>query len=233
MTEPPLDTDHLTRLRLAAGLSKRKLALHLGVTSGVIDRLEEGRSQDDLPLRRVILLADALAVPPGALFRATGETPAEPDDVLVEAALAASPTFVRTDELARGFGWELNRTHAALRRLRRRLGPSGQDLRRTTNGWALVSRADLLSRQQQAQLERARFRRRGLNIDTARLLHELLAHDTPADFEQHLTNTERVALGSLLKAQLAERTTDGFRAAAGITASLQRPQAETHDAYSS
>lgn len=212
MSDPLLSPPRLHRLRLEAGHSKRQLARLVGVSYPVIDRLEQGQGHGALTLRKLERLAAALAVHPAHLLQ--DEThPAVPgtDDLTVEAALATSPTFLRTDELARGLGWELARTHRALRQLRARLIGTGQDLRRTSNGWALSPRAELLADAQTAALERARIRRRKLNRRAADLLHQILHEQLPANFTQNLTNPDRVTLASLLKARLIEATPAGYR----------------------
>lgn len=110
-----------------------------------------------------------------------------------------------------------------MRDLRRRLQATGQDLRRTSNGYALIARSDTLAHDQRQRLERARLARRGLNIAAARLLYRIYAGLVDVHLEQRLRNPERVALGVLLKLGLVECREGRWVLPASVRTSLAAP----------
>jgi transcriptional regulator with XRE-family HTH domain len=218
-----LDTNELVRLRLQASLSHRALGDRLGVSAGVIARLEQGFGHNRLTLDRLARLASALGTTPAALLARPDET-ALPgsDDIKVEAAIAGSSTLLSPEELARGLNWTLARTHRALRQLRGRLKSTGLDLHRTQNGYSLIHRDAALSTVERRRLASARIGRRGIRLAEARVLRLALFGRLNTAWEQHARAYERIALGSMLKAGYLCRVGKDYRVSDAILGELVR-----------
>jgi transcriptional regulator with XRE-family HTH domain len=62
--------DNIRRLRLKAGLTQEELALKSGLSQGYVNQLESGKRR--FTQKSLELIADALSIPMGELFREEG-----------------------------------------------------------------------------------------------------------------------------------------------------------------
>lgn len=197
-----LDGARIRTLRHAAGLSARELARRLGVSPTSIAHLETGTNHGELPLRLLAELAQTLAVSPSELLTRSDDHPPHPaeDDRTVEAALLIAGAPTSTRELADALGWSLARIRAAIDRLHARLVHTG--LRVHDCGWqrhALRPATEHLTDHQQHALHRLGPIHRGLTAQTAALLRLVAEQHAGETTLRHVTNSQRVALQSLLK----------------------------------
>lgn len=202
---PLLDVAEVRRLRLQAGLSTRCLGRLTGVSATTIRGIEDGSNHEQLPLLLVARLADALDVTPQELF---ARPPIEPalaggDDRVVEAALQCRSGVTSAYDLATCLGWTLDKVVRALDVLDRRLDGTGTRLHR--NSWqqrAIRPSTELLSDDQQRALHRLGPSHRGLTQSSARLLLAAARGELDDRWLKTASNSERVALQSLLKQRL-------------------------------
>jgi len=197
-----LDAAAIRRLRLQAGYSTRRFARALGVSASTVRGLEDGSNHEQLPLALIARLAELVGVATSELFTRATDVPADlsTDDRTIEAALQSLPGVVAASDLARALGWKLDRARQALDALDRRLQPTGARLHR--NGWqqcAIRPASEHLSEDQQQALHRIGPRDRGLNHLTARLLLAAIRGELDDRWFKTASNSERVALQSLLK----------------------------------
>lgn len=197
-----LDAAAIRRLRLQAGYSTRRFARALGVSASSIRGLEDGSNHEQLPLTLIARLANLLGVATRELFACAADDAVAPstDDRIVDAALQSLPGVVAASDLAGALGWTLERTRQALDVLDRRLRSTGARLHR--NGWqqyAIRPATEHLSEQHQQALHRIGPRERGLNHVTARLLLAATRGELDDRWFKTASNSERVALQSLLK----------------------------------
>jgi len=216
-----LDTRLIRERRLALGLSQGALAGRLGVSPPLVRKLEQGENHHHLTLALVGQVGEVLGVPLHELVSAPDErAEANPDDLRVEAALAERRKKVRASELARALGWTLPRTHAALKRLRQRLEPTGQRLQQRLGGWRLTSRGGVLTQRELEVLERATTARLRLTRYDALVLRALVQGELDPRWEAHANEAQRVALGRLLKRGYAQKTSSGFAPTDDVVFSL-------------
>jgi hypothetical protein len=175
-------------------------------------RIEEGGGHGDLTLRFAARMAEILGVDLAALLQVFEPNPPRPDDVAVEAALAELGRCTPAEELARALGWSLERTNAALEALERRLSVSGTILKRKRFEYALGPRRSALNDHQHRNLQRVAINRWGLTLGTARVLRDALDGVVDGDWERNAPAWKTLALGALLKHDLARM--DGQRVVA-------------------
>jgi transcriptional regulator with XRE-family HTH domain len=201
---PILDIELIKNLRLSARLSRRALADRLGVSQTVVRSLETGADHGAYPLDFLVRLASELGSTPGALVQGrSSERQVEADDVKVEAALAIAGKELRRPAIAKAFGWDLDRVTAAVDALGRRLEGTGLMLQTHFGGrYAIRPRAEMLTEAEVSALERGEMARKGLTVSALRLLKNVALGPVTADFERRASNSERVALGTLLKSRL-------------------------------
>lgn len=196
-----LDGDAITRLRVQARLSIRRLAELVGVSQTTIRGIENGRNHATLTLETTRRLAAALdATPQALLLRDPDHEPPTDDDVTVEAALAMLGRTIAIYDLATALGWSHDRTRAALARTTQRLQGSGQTI--IDAGWQkarLAPATHTLTHEQQVALHQLTPRTRGLTASTARVLHAFIHGDLDTSWHQHASGDDRAALGQLLK----------------------------------
>lgn len=223
MNRTILDGDRVRSLRLERGLSQRELARRLRVSSSVVRYLEEGRNHTELSLRFLDELADALAVDPGALVQprsreANGSSATEDDVRKLGAILAAERTGLTSKALAFATGWKLDRLSKARAALTAQLRPVGMTVACGSGGWKLQPDMTALTWQDELRLGKARQSERGLRLREAELLRAALDGALTPQWEQHIGNADRVALGGLLKSGLVVRHNDGV----GLSESASR-----------
>jgi transcriptional regulator with XRE-family HTH domain len=202
-----LDCQRIRQLRLARGYSMRRIARQLGVSAVTMANLEDGANHAEVPMRLVTDLARVLGVAPAELFARTTDQPVKPspDDQAVEAALMIARSATSVSKLARALGWELERTHVALRQLERRQTNSG--IRLHDYGWqcrSLVPATEHLSDEQQRDLHRIGPLQRGLTIETATLLARVALGDTSKNWQHHPSASQQMALQKMLNKGLVE-----------------------------
>lgn len=226
----PLDGERLRCLRLARGLSERRLGRLIGESGNVIGRLERGHGHTRLTLGRLERISVALGVHPSALLTdGSAHPPREPgaEDARLEAALLRSPVLLSVAELSRGLGLDRKRTRAALETLEGRLATTGARLHRAPNGYAIVPREELLRPDDVARLERARIDRRALDRRALSLLSAIfVGGGEPSGLEQRLGSADRVALGRLLNARLVERQGARYAVVDAVRFGLDRASAD-------
>lgn len=211
---PPrlLDAKALVARRNEAGLSRRQLAVRVGVSHSTIRLLERDENHDVLTLGLVGRICDVLGVQLGAVLAdSQGGGGGGPDERLLEAALAEHRGgLVHRSDLEHSFGWDRRRFTEAAERLDKRLIDSGQVLHRS--GWgkyALRARADAMSKQQrETMLRLTGVDRKGLTLSQAGLLRDIRARCLT---EQSINNapSTRIAVSALQKQGLVEPTADG------------------------
>jgi transcriptional regulator with XRE-family HTH domain len=216
-----LDEDRLVQARLVHGLSQRGLARPVGVSAPVVGRWERGVGHGEIPLWRLRALTEALGLPLTALFVEHEQVGGDPADAIkVEAALAASRTYLLTEELALGLSWPTTRVRQALRHLAARHAESGLALHRTANGWTIRARVGVLDQIEESALAAARRVRRGIRIDEARLLWRVLQQPLDSRWEQRAAQRERKLLATLLHDGLVERRDGVYSVSEQVRAAL-------------
>ena len=232
MRETILDGDRVRSLRLERGISQRELARRLRVTSIVIRNLEEGRNHSELTLRLLDELADALVVDPSALVQrrqthdAQGANAVEGDVRKLGAVLASERTGLTSKALALAAGWKLDRLAKARTALNEQLQAVGMTVAVGSSGWKLQPDMTALSWQDELRLGQARHSERGLLLREAELLRAAVDGALTPQWEQHIGNADRVALGGLLKAGLVVRSEDGVGLSAAVSQSLSVPRGQ-------
>lgn len=222
MNRPCLDTALIARRRIALGLSQRALSAECGFTNVTISLLESGRNHEELTIRKLGRLADALGLPTGALFTdAQGDArePAE-DDRVLEALLAEARQALGRGQIAVALGWTLDRVEAALAQLASRLDPTGVLLHRASSGFTLRPRSELFTHEQRQELERLRLRTRQLRAPGMRLLLAAVRGELPADWDQRAGNSDRVNMSMLVNAGVIERAETGYKPTTDLRRSL-------------
>lgn len=201
-----LNSDLVRARRNDLGLSQRETARHLGVTSAVVARLEDGVNHRDLPLRTIAALADLLGCHPTDLFH----QPPEPDDsadadddaATLGALLAHLDRSVAADAVADALDWTLPRVRQAAADLDTRLRTCGMTLATTAVGdLKPVPAATAIAPDELQRAYREHHARRGLTHAEARMLVAVLADDIDP---QRLTNPDTVTLARLRNAGLIE-----------------------------
>jgi len=210
---PILDIELIKNLRLSARLSRRALADRLGVSQTVLRSLETGADHGTYPLDFLVRLASELGTTPGALVQGrSSERQVDADDVKLEAALAIAGKELRRAAIAKAFGWDLDRVTAAAEALGRRLDGTGLMLQTHFGGrCAIRPRAEMLTGAEVSALERGEVNRKGLIVSALRLLKNVALDNVAADFERRASNSDRVALGTLLKLKLIEEGGGTYR----------------------
>lgn len=175
-----LDGELVRRRRGELGLTESYLGALCGVSSSVIRRLESGFHQDDLSMRFIAHLVDALGVPLSALIidppshaapAATGDEPT--DAARLGAVLATAGEPVPLEAACRLLGWDCVRLDAAAAALSQVLEHSGQVL--VDVGDALCIAADVtpIDADTSNSAVRAAFMRRRPNLPELRIVHRL------------------------------------------------------------
>ncbi|MEA2372626.1 MAG: hypothetical protein QOH12_3020 [Solirubrobacteraceae bacterium] len=209
MAELRLDVQLVKQARQEAGLSQRALGRAVGRSAAFVYGLEKGRGQNGYDTVLLGRLAGALGKDVRSLIltqpapdQTSDAAPTVGDDtaVLTAALLTADRTLSRT-EVAKGLGWDLDRTHEAFTALEQNLLGTGMRLR-TVGGqlrWALRPADDLLSQRQQDGLARVVHAVSGLKLDEARLLRRIATSRLPTSWDQHASNNDRVTMATLRK----------------------------------
>jgi transcriptional regulator with XRE-family HTH domain len=203
---PILSTNRVRRFRLQARLSERALARATAMTGMSIRALEQGRNHDELTLRHLVRIARALGVDPAALLTPDPAVKPEPrpDDVMLEAALAGINRYTHPHDLARGLGWTLDRTTAALEQLRLRLETTGQRLANQNGRVKIVPAAGLLTDSQEHDLANASTNERGLTISLAQMLRQAIEDNGSGGRTRKPNANELLAQGALLNLGMIE-----------------------------
>jgi hypothetical protein len=168
----------------AGGLTIHAMAYQMFVDPWVFFGSPDERSDDRMPLGVVRFLSRLLDVSIDELVDGGTEPPEVPeDDVRVEAALATLPQGMARDDLARVFGWRLDRVERALSTLDRRLRPSGRSLRRLGfNCFALGPDLSVLSPHEHEQLGQAQSRTHSLPEHEAATLLQIVRGCLPETY---------------------------------------------------
>jgi transcriptional regulator with XRE-family HTH domain len=208
-----IDLELIKTLRLSGRLSQRALADRLGVSQTVVRSLETGADHGAHPLHFLVRLATALGTTPGALLQGrSSERQVDTDDVKLEAALAIAGRELRRPAIAKAFGWDLDRVTAAADAFGRRLEGTGLMLQTHEGGrYAIRPRTEVLTDTEVSVLERGEVARKGLPVSALRLLKDVALDNVAADFERRASNSDRVALGTLLKVKLIEEGGGTYR----------------------
>lgn len=206
-----LNAEAIKRARISANLSQRALARNTDIRLGYVLSLEKGGSCERLTLAQLYKLADALSIDVAALLSDDRSTRApEPDDVVVESALAQVGKAVNKDDLAWALGWEPGRVTDALNSLATRLETTGQRLRPHKFGWWGLSPAGgLLNETEAADLDRATLSEFGLRLSHAKVLYKLLDGKPLPRMSPVSTSGRPAAVGELLRANIVGVTDDG------------------------
>jgi transcriptional regulator with XRE-family HTH domain len=221
-TQPILSTRRIRHLQLQAGLSERALARATAMTSMSITALEEGRNHDELSLRHLARIAAALGTHPAALFEPPEAPEPQPDDILLEAALATTASYVKRDQIARGLGWTLDRVTAALRTLQLRLGHTGQRIASQHGKIKLVAATGVLSDTQERDIEAAHMHERGLTLALAQVLRQAVDGRIDPRWQRAANANQLLAQGSLLKLGFAETRDGRLEPTADVLSDLPR-----------
>jgi transcriptional regulator with XRE-family HTH domain len=208
-----INADLLRELRLDRGLSQRKLAASAGVDALTIKRLEGGANPDDVTLRVLGKLADALGVRSADLLNHTrNETSANAIDAVgtIGSALAAGGRSTRTG-LSRTAVIAPEEVDEVLADLAVRLEPLGI---------AVARHGDEVWLAPQTAAAATGERHRPLDVNQARLLRRIHRGE---DVRRCLNRVQRtMILPSLLRLGLVEHTPTGLTAANIVAKSLAR-----------
>lgn len=176
-----LDGELVRRRRGELGLTESYLGALCGVSSSVIRRLESGFHQDDLSMRFIAHLVDALGVPLSALIIDPPTAAAAPevvgdgttDAARLGAVLATAGEPVPLEAACALLDWDTERLDAAAAALNQALEHSGQVL--VDAGDALSIAADVAPIDAAAAnaAVRAAFMRRRPNLPELRIVHRL------------------------------------------------------------
>jgi transcriptional regulator with XRE-family HTH domain len=203
--EQILDVGEVIRLRLARGLSIRRLAVKSGVSPTLIRGLERGHNHAMLNLRFLTRLAAALEVPPEALLRP--ELRADSigdDDVRVEAALAMANRAIDIAEIAGALGWSMKRSRDAITALAARVDGTGQVL--IDAGWRKVQLVPApLPPAEALKVRQLSARSRGLTVSTGRALRDFLAGRMDDEWHRRAGNAQRTALSELMSIGILQK----------------------------
>lgn len=217
-----LDTALIARRRIELGLSQRALSAECGFSNVTISLLESGRNHEELTIRKLGQLANALGLPIGVLFadaRCEERKPAN-DDRVLEALLAEARQALGRGQIAVTLGWALDRVEAALEELADRLGSTGVLLHRASSGFTLRPRSELLSGKQRQELERLRMRTRQLRAPGMRILLAAVRGELPSDWDRLAGNSDRVNMSMLVNAGVLEGPKSGYQPTADLRRSL-------------
>lgn len=173
-----LDGALVRRRRCELGLTEAYLGALCGVSSSVIRGLESGYSQDDLSMRFISMLTDALGVPLAALIPTEG--PAAPLEATSTAAvrlgalLATAGEPVPDEAICRLLDWSFAELDAATAQLHRALEHSGQVLVDVGDAWTIAPDITSITAEQAGEAVRASYARRRPSLPELRIVHRLL-----------------------------------------------------------
>ena len=224
------DATIVFRRRNELGLSLRDVAGRVGWSVRAVSDLEnEVIGHDRLTLGLLHRLADVLALSVQELLHVDPATPAEPspDDVRMEAALLIAGAKVPRRRLADTFGWSLQHTSDVADQLEARLLSTGCRLSRA-GGYRLVPSSSALTAAQVRKAARAGKAARGMTIDMARILRDLIINgDSPGSL-QYAGNHQRVQVARLVncgfvhQAQRRKRIDGDVRFSLGLAGETQQ-----------
>ncbi len=209
-TETLLEARRIRSLRLRAGLSRRAIAPQLALSQTAVRSIEQGRNHDDLTLRHVRKLAQALGVESHELLapppsRRTGTE----DSAVIIAALQHAARPLRREQLCEALKWPLSRVVAALDSAQRQLRGTGLNLIQTGHGQCRLDAApDALDDTAVHRLSAPPDPPTPLKGDALRLLKRLIERP-PEHFERSLSDRDRAALPQLLANQILTLDGDG------------------------
>lgn len=198
-----LDTELIRRRRRELGWSQREVGRRIGVSPATVARLEDGVNHDDLPLRQLVRLADALAVDTADLFpRATLAAPTDSDLVQrVGALLAAANDPVATATLAAATGASTDDVDTALSQLDVALQHLGSRVHHGSRGVDIVPSARAADPNEVRTLLRGQHAAHGLT----RLDAQLLSRAATGTIDRaRAGNADQVALARLENAGLID-----------------------------
>lgn len=200
MTPATLNAELIRARRIELGMSRRALARRLAVSMTVVRRLEEGTGDHSISLRLLVNLAERLGCRLTDLFIETTEPSpvlSTADDVKVEAILVDAGQAVFRDDIARGLGWDIDRTVAAITHLDARLRGTGQQLHSYRVGWwRIIATPSALAKTERVGATRARLSDGGMIVAQARAVVAVLRHS-----ESHTRPDRRAAVKALQVAQ--------------------------------
>lgn len=165
-----LNTADIRRRRQTLGLSKRRIAEHVGVSFTVISRIEEGQNHPDLSLQLLCALAGALGCQPAELFATPPSTPPGPTAAQLGAALVNVDGDLPVDAIVEALGWTLTDIDQTVRALNQVLSDAGLRCLEDDGLLRLEPAHQALSPSALQQIVKAHIARRGLNPIEAQML---------------------------------------------------------------
>jgi transcriptional regulator with XRE-family HTH domain len=175
-----LDGELVRRRRGELGLTESYLGALCGVSSSVIRRLESGFHQDDLSMRFIAHLVDALGVPLSALVidpptapapESTGDEPT--DAARLGAVLATAREPVPLEAACAVLDWDTERLDAAAASLNQALEHTGQVLVDAGDALSIAADVTPIDAATANAAVRAAFMRRRPNLPELRIVHRL------------------------------------------------------------
>lgn len=206
--------------RLEMGMSVPQLAAMLGRSTTVVEGLERGTNHGKQTLALLATLADALAMNLTDLFELTEAKPPAPDDIRLEAALAATGTGLSAETVAHALGWSLPRTHQAIKALRDRLGATGQQLRQNAGKYRLVYNRGKISTDELRRLERRRVTTLGLRQQEAQVLLAVLRGQATSSWHRNKGASSQINIARLERLGYAEHGASTWHLTEAVTYSL-------------
>ncbi len=216
-----MNRDLIAQRCLAGGLSIHQAARRAGLDPLPIFDLPQNRHADGrIPLAVLKNLSDLLDIDLNDLLDEPPPTCVEPrDDIRIEAAIAASPTGLSRDDLAKCLDWPLQRVETAIAALEIRLRPSGRRLKRI--GWhryTLGPNLSVLTAEQHAHLARVIAAQRDqIDRPAATILRQIIEGWRRPSCHQDTPNTIR----ELLQQRLIDERLDRYEPSNDVSFSLR------------
>lgn len=198
----------IRRRRAELGYSARAIAAHVGVTSSVICRLENGDNHLDVTVGLLTKIAELLAVDLPALFAYDGTRTDDPETASADVAtlgalLLGVKVAMPVSTIVEALDWSRERTVAALDGLADALNGAGMRLSRTGTSYGITRALEPVNATALTALLRAHYNRSGLDRTEATMLRRIATTGAP----NQRSNPETVAIGTLLNAGLIEPAT--------------------------
>jgi hypothetical protein len=215
MSGAMINTRLIAERRNALNMSRRALNKAAAVGHHAIHADDPGaHAHASMTLGELSRVAAALGLTAAELLTApdaTADRPPTPDAAVLVAALMDEVhiKLVFRDDLARAFGWPLERVHAAVREAAVHLPAVGLDIHQI-RGLRVHVAHGVLTDDVQQRLARAKTLRRHMRLDAARVLREVAHGRGDARGLMVPSNKQRVPIQGLRKRDLIEDTPTGL-----------------------